>query len=632
MTSRIIVRGFPDTCNEAMLRKHFQHCGEVTDVKVVTNSAGFSRRFGFVGFKDENQASHAVKHLNNSFIGMAKLSVDFARPQGDPNLPRPWSKYTKEKQKKHSSDSSAQPEPPKKKKRSCSDDLRRELWDEMSPQKVLDQIADSGELFLRNLPYSITEDELSEIFSKFGEISALSLPIDDNLSRPKGFATISYLFPKDAVSAYTELDNTYLHGRLLHILPKKLEEDDVDEKRKNAKSKIESFKQAAQQIKQNQAGNAFNWNSLFVRADTAVNATLNNLDVSKEEFLSTDGAVRTALAESSVVAEAKEFLKNNGINLEVLADRNTVQRSNTIILIKNLPIDSTNEDIQELFGRFGPVISVLSTSNNALSIVEMGEPSHAKKAFQKLAYKKFQGQPLYLEFAPIGIKTGGKVEIDDEENSSSTVFVKNLSDETSEDQLMAHLSTVHRPRSVKISKKKHSNEPLGFGFAEFSDRDKAVNVVVRLNNSVLNNCTLSLSLAKEASKGPTKGMNSTLVAVKPKKDQSDAKIIVRNIPFEASRKELKQLFGSFGEIKVFRLPKKFDGTSRGFCFVEFATSDEASRAFEGISAVHFYGRHLVVEWAKKDDGLSLESALDRNQREEEKKEKKKQKDSVRGSS
>lgn len=42
--------------------------------------------------------------------------------------------------------------------------------------------------------------------------------------------------------------------------------------------------------------------------------------------------------------------------------------------------------------------------------------------------------------------------------------------------------------------------------------------------------------------------------------------------FQATSKELRELFSSFGQLKRVRLPKKFDGGHRGFAFVDFLTS------------------------------------------------------------
>ena len=43
------------------------------------------------------------------------------------------------------------------------------------------------------------------------------------------------------------------------------------------------------------------------------------------------------------------------------------------------------------------------------------------------------------------------------------------------------------------------------------------------------------------------------------------KLVVRNVAFEATRKDLTALFTPFGQIKSCRLPKKMDGNHRCLC-------------------------------------------------------------------
>jgi len=79
---------------------------------------------------------------------------------------------------------------------------------------------------------------------------------------------------------------------------------------------------------------------------------------------------------------------------------------------------------------------------------------------------------------------------------------------------------------------------------------------------------------------------------------------VRNVPFEATRKEIKQLFGAFGELKTVRLPQKLagSGSHRGFAFVDYLSKQDAKRAFKSLcQSTHLYGRRLVLEWAEDDD-------------------------------
>lgn len=45
-------------------------------------------------------------------------------------------------------------------------------------------------------------------------------------------------------------------------------------------------------------------------------------------------------------------------------------------------------------------------------------------------------------------------------------------------------------------------------------------------------------------------------------DKQSTKLVVRNVAFEATRKDIMSLFSPFGHMKSCRLPRKFDGTPR----------------------------------------------------------------------
>ena len=42
-----------------------------------------------------------------------------------------------------------------------------------------------------------------------------------------------------------------------------------------------------------------------------------------------------------------------------------------------------------------------------------------------------------------------------------------------------------------------------------------------------------------------------------------SKLVVRNLAFEATKKDVRDLFAAFGQIRSVRLPTKADGTHRG---------------------------------------------------------------------
>ena len=89
-------------------------------------------------------------------------------------------------------------------------------------------IGETGELFIRNLSYRTTEQDLEQLFNRFGQITNINMPIDVLTKQSKGFAHITFMFPKHALRAFNELDGHAFQGRLLHILPGKIQQKSLE--------------------------------------------------------------------------------------------------------------------------------------------------------------------------------------------------------------------------------------------------------------------------------------------------------------------------------------------------------------------------------------------------------------------
>lgn len=94
-----------------------------------------------------------------------------------------------------------------------------------------------------------------------------------------------------------------------------------------------------------------------------------------------------------------------------------------------------------------------------------------------------------------------------------------------------------------------------------------------------------------------------MAVVEPEKEEIKSnKLIVKNLAFETTEGEIRELFKAYGAVKKVRLPKKVNSKShRGFGFVEFVSSEEAKGAFKQLQHTHLYGRKLIIEWAKPED-------------------------------
>lgn len=88
-------------------------------------------------------------------------------------------------------------------------------------------MSDTGRLFVRNLSYGCTEDDLQHLFSKYGALVEVNLPIDKNSNKSIGYGFVTFMMPEHAVKAMSELDGSIFQGRILHLLPGKAQKSKV---------------------------------------------------------------------------------------------------------------------------------------------------------------------------------------------------------------------------------------------------------------------------------------------------------------------------------------------------------------------------------------------------------------------
>ncbi|MDW7771988.1 MAG: RNA-binding protein [Desulfobulbaceae bacterium] len=72
-------------------------------------------------------------------------------------------------------------------------------------------------IYVGQLPYSVTEDELKTIFSEFGEISSVNIIKDKFSGKSKGFAFVDMPNNSDADKAIKALNKSTLSGREIKV-------------------------------------------------------------------------------------------------------------------------------------------------------------------------------------------------------------------------------------------------------------------------------------------------------------------------------------------------------------------------------------------------------------------------------
>lgn len=72
-------------------------------------------------------------------------------------------------------------------------------------------------IYVGNLSYKVSDDDLQEVFTEFGEVNSAKVITDRGTGRSKGFAFVEMENDEDAQTAIDELNGTELDGRTIKV-------------------------------------------------------------------------------------------------------------------------------------------------------------------------------------------------------------------------------------------------------------------------------------------------------------------------------------------------------------------------------------------------------------------------------
>lgn len=166
MTKRIHVGNLPYHTTERDLTSLFERAGRVVATHIITDrDTGRSKGFGFVEMGEED-AERAIAQLNHTELNGQLLSVTEARAR---------------------------------------------------PSASADRGVPPSRLFVGNLPYEANATELKELFSAVGLVSFISLPVERESGKPRGFAFVEFPDPAHAAEAIRRFHEQLFKGRALVV-------------------------------------------------------------------------------------------------------------------------------------------------------------------------------------------------------------------------------------------------------------------------------------------------------------------------------------------------------------------------------------------------------------------------------
>jgi len=167
----VYVANFPSTADEAYIRHLFDPFGEVTDVRFPSLKYNTHRRFCYVQFRNSAEAQAATE-----------LDGRLLDPDDD----------GKERLK-----------------------LIAKISDPTQKQKRSGALEEGREVYVSNVDWNVSEDELSTVFSKYGAVETVRVP-RNFAGKSKGMAFVVFKSAEHA-KACLELDATKLKSRILNV-------------------------------------------------------------------------------------------------------------------------------------------------------------------------------------------------------------------------------------------------------------------------------------------------------------------------------------------------------------------------------------------------------------------------------
>lgn len=72
-------------------------------------------------------------------------------------------------------------------------------------------------VYVGNLSYSVTEDDLTTVFSEYGPVKRIKMPVDRETGRMRGFAFVDMESEDQETTAIEELDGAEWMERVLKV-------------------------------------------------------------------------------------------------------------------------------------------------------------------------------------------------------------------------------------------------------------------------------------------------------------------------------------------------------------------------------------------------------------------------------
>jgi polyadenylate-binding protein len=165
----VFIKNLDSAIDNKALHDTFNQFGNILSCKVAQGEFGNSRGYGFIHFETGDSASRAIQGVNGMLLNDKKVFVGHHIAKKD----------------------------------------RQSKFEEMK--------ANFTNLYIKNIDAEVTDDEFSQLFEKFGDVTSAAITRDPETGKSRGFGFVNYIDHEHAAKAVDELNDMDFHGQTLYV-------------------------------------------------------------------------------------------------------------------------------------------------------------------------------------------------------------------------------------------------------------------------------------------------------------------------------------------------------------------------------------------------------------------------------
>jgi polyadenylate-binding protein len=361
----------------------------------------------------------------------------------------------------------------------------------------------SSSLYVGDLNPDVTEALLFELFNTVGPVASIRVCRDAITRRSLGYAYVNFRIPQDAERAMDTMNFTLIHERPCRIMWSQRD----PATRKSGAGNI-FIKNLEKSIDNKALYDTFSVFGNILSCKVSTDPEGNSRGYGFVHFEMKEAADQAIEKVNGMLLMNRPLFVGNFVARKDRVDAGFSARY-TNVFVKNLAPEVGKTELENMFKEFGVIKSAAVMTNadgtsRCFGFVCFDTPEQAAKAVEAKNGAESGDKKLYVGRAEKRAERQAKLRAKYEQMKLElaskyqgvNLFVKNLDDQVTDEQLRQAFEPFGTINSAKIMQDKATNTSRGFGFVCFATPEEATKAMTEMNSRILANKPLYVALAQ----------------------------------------------------------------------------------------------------------------------------------------